>query len=88
MSRITPPSSSSPGSGGGEGGPVAASGVSASNSGHEILVGTTVQAQLNQADDAISEKVSGDGILTIVKVTQAEYDELSPPDATTFYVIV
>ena len=38
-----------------------------------------------QAGDSF---VGGDGIDRIVKLTQAEYDALGTPDATTFYVIV
>jgi len=34
------------------------------------------------------DAVTGDGISTIVKLTQAEYDALDPPDESTLYVIV
>lgn len=36
----------------------------------------------------IAASVVGSGISNIVKLTQAEYDELDPPDESTLYVIV
>jgi hypothetical protein len=35
-----------------------------------------------------SALLTGNGISTVVNVTQAEYDALSPPDANTLYVVV
>ena len=40
------------------------------------------------ADHVVTGAVEGDGIDKIVKLTQAAYDLLSPPDPDTLYVIV
>ncbi|WP_420408718.1 phage upper tail fiber protein [Hoeflea sp.] len=44
--------------------------------------------EFNSVREALNGKVSGTGVTAVVKLTQAEYDALSPPDATTLYVIV
>ena len=40
------------------------------------------------ADHVVTGAVEGDGIDKIVKLTQAQYDALDPPDASTLYLIV
>jgi hypothetical protein len=50
-------------------------------------------AQGAKADSAvqpadIADVVSSTDVTTIVKLTQAEYDALSPPEATTLYIVI
>jgi hypothetical protein len=45
------------------------------------------QSELDANWTALENSTQGDGITDIVKLTQAEYDALTP-DATTLYVIV
>jgi len=40
------------------------------------------------AFSTLEDVVLGDGVTDIVRITQAEYDELDPPDATTLYLII
>ena len=48
---------------------------------------THVIADVTGLQDALDDKVTGAGITVIEAITQAEYDLLSPPVATTLYVI-
>ena len=45
-----------------------------------ILNGTTY--------DITGDKVTGDGITDIVKLTQEQYDQIANPSSTTLYIIV
>lgn len=51
--------------------------------------GATVQAQLGQLVTLLLTKVTNGGnVASIVRLTQAEYDALTPKVATTLYLIV
>lgn len=52
------------------------------------IADTSALATATDVSDAVDGLVAGDGIDSIVALTQAAYDALDPPVATTLYVIV
>lgn len=51
-------------------------------------IATAVNSAKTYTDNAVSSKVTGDGVTGVVALTQAEYDEMEEHVATVLYIII